>query len=85
MVLIPRSALSKHSHGHRLEEMKQQLDKAMPSRRQVFRLAKNGGITSYTFWMNCELKNGCPIQQHSRMSLSQYENNTCITKTSTHA
>lgn len=29
--------MGKHNHGHRLEEMKQQLDKAIPSRRQVFR------------------------------------------------
>lgn len=28
--------MGKHNHGRRLEEMKQQLDKEIPSRRQVF-------------------------------------------------
>ncbi|XP_078377126.1 cyclic nucleotide-binding domain-containing protein 2-like isoform X2 [Oculina patagonica] len=37
LVLVPRSVLNKHDQGRSLEEMKQQLNKEIPSRKEVFR------------------------------------------------
>ena len=36
IVLVPRSVLIKHDRGRSLEEMRQQLDRELPSRRQAF-------------------------------------------------
>lgn len=36
IVLVPRSVLIKHDRGRSLEEMRQQLDRELPSRSQAF-------------------------------------------------